>query len=1237
MKITDLQVDGFGVWTKLSIENLNDRMTVFYGRNEAGKTTLMQFVRTVLYGFSAERRTRYLPPLRGGKPGGALGVSHGEGSFSVRRKTKVTDPVESLGESLVTAADGAVQGGHFLSSMLGGIDESIFNNVFAVGLREIQELGTLDSTEAADQLYKLTSGLDRVSLVDVMRELERSRNHIISNSDERSQVIDLLRRHDELRREIDEHTSRGQRWSRIASQRVVLESEVAELDKKIEALEQQVRLVEIAQRVHDKWELRDSIRQQIAALPRLPAMPERGIERLESYNLRLSTRREKIELLKRHAQTVRDETEALPINRRLWENASRIDALAEHSHWISSLQHQIETLEGEATMLDLELKSYAGELGLSEASTAREVAAMGVPEISSRTMGILRSPARAMREESGRHTNAKADMDRCRREAEELALEIESLLAERGKADLAGSLEETGGRVTRLRRRIQLEERLERLNRDREQLQEESQELLEEQVLPFQQVALIGVVFIFGVVLFMSGTIWSVTFASGMGLPIALLGLAALGLMIGYKWLLERSSARELDDCTRQLELVSKQVRTLKEERDMIDNLLPTGGGTLDVRLSEAEHELARLEELLPLENDRQTAWQRFEIAKERVDQTEEAVKDSREKWRAALRRVNLSPTLSPKHVKQLSERYDQVSQLQHRRDSRREELTQRERELSTVLERLQVLMEDCGLKSANSTPQEQLKVLLQAQADQQEHLNKRSALRRKLRTLLKDLSRGQRSYESVERRRYALLAEVGVDNETAFRRVSGQHDQLRALQTELEELTSEIRERLGAQVSEDDVAPEFKGRGAFHLDRRHEQLQTELKQAEQQVASLHEKRGEYSQEMKSLAEDRRLAEAKLDLSCVERRLEQAIARWQVLAAATLVLESIREIYETERQPETLSAATRYLRKLTGGQYKRVWTPLGKDVLQVDDALGQSLPLDVLSQGTREAVFLAIRLALVDAYAQRGATLPMVLDDVMVNLDGDRMMLAAKVLSEFATDGRQVLLFTCHEHIVNAFNRIHVETRRLPNRLTGEAISVSSEPAAYFEAIEEEEEIEQEEEIVQVYGPIEEEEPAEELLEDANDALDAAADEAEEEAWEEPVAVEEPEPEVEETFFVEPPAPDYDYTLAPAAKASKKVRFTAEELLAQYLDEPEPEPEPEPVVAKKPVIVETIADPIIEEYAEEYAAEEPEEEVEEEPYEEPEPYVETIIETIAEPVTHPPEVDEMWWDDGDAA
>ena len=84
MKITDLDVEGYGVWSGLRIQQLSESLNVFYGPNEAGKTTLLQFLRSMLYGFSPERQ-RYLPPVHGGRPGGAIDVAGPHGRFQISR------------------------------------------------------------------------------------------------------------------------------------------------------------------------------------------------------------------------------------------------------------------------------------------------------------------------------------------------------------------------------------------------------------------------------------------------------------------------------------------------------------------------------------------------------------------------------------------------------------------------------------------------------------------------------------------------------------------------------------------------------------------------------------------------------------------------------------------------------------------------------------------------------------------------------------------------------------------------------------------------------------------------------------------------------------------------------------------------------------------------------------------------------------------------------------------------
>ena len=62
MKIENVNVEGFGVWKGLEVTGLSDNLTLFCGENEAGKTTMMQFVRSMMFGFSPVSYTHLTLP-----------------------------------------------------------------------------------------------------------------------------------------------------------------------------------------------------------------------------------------------------------------------------------------------------------------------------------------------------------------------------------------------------------------------------------------------------------------------------------------------------------------------------------------------------------------------------------------------------------------------------------------------------------------------------------------------------------------------------------------------------------------------------------------------------------------------------------------------------------------------------------------------------------------------------------------------------------------------------------------------------------------------------------------------------------------------------------------------------------------------------------------------------------------------------------------------------------------------
>ena len=75
-----------------------------------------------------------------------------------------------------------------------------------------------------------------------------------------------------------------------------------------------------------------------------------------------------------------------------------------------------------------------------------------------------------------------------------------------------------------------------------------------------------------------------------------------------------------------------------------------------------------------------------------------------------------------------------------------------------------------------------------------------------------------------------------------------------------------------------------------------------------------------------------------------------------------------------------------------------------------------------MSRGTIEQLYLCLRLGLADSFAHRSVSLPIVLDDVLVNFDPDR---AAAVATELAATAgsHQMVFLTCHPHLAEMMLR----------------------------------------------------------------------------------------------------------------------------------------------------------------------------------------------------------------------
>lgn len=1037
MKITDIHIDGFGVWHDLTLRSLSGELTVFYGPNEAGKSTLMNFLRTVLYGVTPQRRKRYLPPLAGGRPGGWLKVESENGPFKVARYADRS--AEDVGKVTITMG-GEEQGDRLLLDTLENVDEQTFVNIFAVGLREVQELNSLSDTAAAQWLYRLTSGLDRVSLYDVIRMLGRSRTRLMGTAEEPSEIRSLIVKRDQLRGELDELVVKGRRWAQSAVKLREIADEVDRRQATSKELAAKARRLEIAINLKPLWTKREKLDDQLEHFAGLMPLEAGTLEQLEELNEKFAEHHRQRDILKGQRRQLRDEAKRLGINDILFRSGPRLEALAEQQEWLVSLDKQVDDLADEIKLLETRLASENERLA-HEWTGAGKVP----PSITTELVEQLSPQARAISSTEEMLSTAKSELELRRTGEHQYRTQIESAMAGGDKLGLPMTVDEAGDLVARLRRRMVVEQRIEKSREQAEQLRDQAQDLVDEQVVPVGLFSWLLAVFVIGFVMMAAWYLMPSSSLGQYGGYIAGIGIVGAIFAWLFKYFVEESAADRLAECHHQLELLAKQLRDSEEERQDLDRELPLTEGSVQMRLEHAQRHLTELERVLPVESKRREAAAEITAAERRLELAKEKHAAALANWKNKLRALGLPDSVHPDDLSVMAGQHEQIEQLREKIENRREDAERRQRELDAVTRRIVALAEETGLQKEKASAIEQLGHLLSEYRMQQQRVAHRDSIRQRAKALKGEIVKHAQAAIGYRRRREALFQKCGVEDERGLRQLADRLAEAESLRKKRADATREIAVAIGKHGSEADFASLLAPDSIGRLEGDWELLSAQGETIDKQLKELLQQRGALVEQQRTAAADQSLSKKQFELDLVGAQLVEKVEAWRERAAVGILLDEIRDEYEKFRQPETLREASIYMAKLTSGKYKRIWTPLANDILLVDNEDGQSLPVEVLSRGTREQLFVSLRLALVAAFARRGIHLPMILDDVFVNFDAGRTRIAVSVLREFARDGHQLLVFTCHEHVWRMFAEVKADTRRIPDRYNNNEELVEAE------------------------------------------------------------------------------------------------------------------------------------------------------------------------------------------------
>ncbi|WP_165250874.1 AAA family ATPase [Paludisphaera soli] len=1144
MRIRTLQVGAYGRFRDHELAFEGEGVQMILGPNEAGKTTLLEFVRELLFGF-AERTPYAFGPAAGRIEGAAtLALDDGR-SVELRRRKGRKNTVSGRLEG----ADGELDEARF-EALLGGASPGLFRSVFAFGLEEL----AAGEKSLADQSVKsvlfsagAAGGADPKK---VLASLDADARKLYTDQSRNLVVNKLLADLAELSKQVKSKSVRCEAYEQRRKELLDAEAEAEALAAALLEAARDLALRDKLARAYAPWRELMLIRREREGLSAPEGLPADGLTRFDAieaeaarlagerddhkaaaesaeraladvrFDPRLIDRRAVVEGLYRSIEAVGQARRDLPEDRRareaaLSEAAARLAGLAP-SWTIEDLRAFRLTAERKDRLDRLAAERDAREKALGELASRREGLLQDLDEKAA-ALADLGEPAdlapwAALLQEADDYTKNVQDCERRRVEHRKLQREVDDLLPR-----LAPPLASPSPRAALLpappraavaRFKLDLQKIDQRVEAAESGLRKDEAELaaLEREVaalsrrdgdLPSRDLLdemrrgrdagwdLVHRKYVEHEEVEAEVREWLADHAAE----------AAPDLVDAFPAMV-RETDRYADELFRHSSAVAKleQLHALRDrirrDREALDDLRADAATTLDrwkalwadcsfepLAPEAMEGWLDRLEDLRSLQSKLTENEQEGRLVREAIDAFERRLAEltgregpgarllaaarerdreirEAERARAALqaelrrlrkkaddadaeiaarrgdepawdarridllRELRLPETWDVALLGRVLQGLNEAAMELKKADDRNGRIAAGEARIAEFEPRVRALVDELAPDLADVAPEQAAADLHARLTESVEARERRANLEKNRADALAEADRRDARLAVLRADRDALLAAAGAETADAFRAAAGRAARIVELESQVRDRSREFDRLREAEPLDAFVARlEAADLAGLEADRaaaeaRHERLKGEKTEADRNVGSCRktlsdvEKGGGDAAELQEQVASRRA------------QLAEAVDRYVPLVFAQHLLKQAIARFEQDARPEMLRETSRIFGTMTGGRYVAVERPDDDEApLQVRRVDGEVLEPHQLSAGSREQLYLAIRLAYVLHYCGRAESLPIVMDDVLANFDDDRSRRTLRALGEVSRKV-QVLFLTCHPHVV---------------------------------------------------------------------------------------------------------------------------------------------------------------------------------------------------------------------------
>jgi len=204
------------------------------------------------------------------------------------------------------------------------------------------------------------------------------------------------------------------------------------------------------------------------------------------------------------------------------------------------------------------------------------------------------------------------------------------------------------------------------------------------------------------------------------------------------------------------------------------------------------------------------------------------------------------------------------------------------------------------------------------------------------------------------------------------------------------------------------------------------DELVSEIRDMEVKHAMLNQTVGAERTELQKMDGSAKAAETSEEAHAILAQIRTHSERYVRVHLASAILRREIARYQEANQGPILQQTGKHFADLTIGSFASVSTSFDtadKPILLGVRPSGEKVGVEGMSDGTRDQLYLALRLASLQKHLATMEPMPFIIDDILVNFDDDRAVATLKVLGEFSSK-TQVVFFTHHAHLVELAKKV---------------------------------------------------------------------------------------------------------------------------------------------------------------------------------------------------------------------